>query len=235
MQRSRRVAAAAKMMVKDTESGVEFPLGQKFWEGAECRCLGATTRSKQILVIKAQLYSVALYVEGELAAKELGIRYRGGFFETDDDYCSALTDGAFEKVLVFKMLRDIEGQQFSDAVRDKLGPRVAIMGETPSLDTFCGFFTGVKLTKGTQVMCLWTKKGALEVVVLDEAAAASSQLERIAPKDVLQSQGFSRALFELFLGEASIVPAARPVWAAGARELLESEIVKRDSRKGGSG
>jgi hypothetical protein len=47
-----------------------------------------------------QLYSVALYVEGELAAKELGIRYRGGFFETDDDYCSALTDGAFEKVLV---------------------------------------------------------------------------------------------------------------------------------------
>lgn len=51
----------------------------------------------------------------------------------------------------FKMLRDIEGQQFSDAVRDKLGPRVGIMGETASLDTFCGFFTGVKLTKGTQV------------------------------------------------------------------------------------
>lgn len=47
-----------------------------------------------------QLYSVALYVEGELAAKELGIRYRGGFFETDGDYCSAIVDGAFEKVLV---------------------------------------------------------------------------------------------------------------------------------------
>lgn len=131
MQRSRAVAASAKIMVKDTESGVEFPLGQKFWcvcaalrgggswgsvdwikafisvlfitclassshhwcrhtsrsrphppvsayacvshvtrnslmpvhvcvcvwlrrEGAECHCLGATTRSKQILVIKAQ-------------------------------------------------------------------------------------------------------------------------------------------------------------------------------------
>lgn len=47
-----------------------------------------------------QLYSVALYVEGDLAAKELGIRSRGGFFETDDDFCSALVDGAFEKVLV---------------------------------------------------------------------------------------------------------------------------------------
>jgi hypothetical protein len=31
--------------------------------------------------------------------------------------------------LQFKMLRDIEGQQFSDAVRDKLGPRVALMGK----------------------------------------------------------------------------------------------------------
>lgn len=94
MQRTRHVAAAARMMVKDTESGVEFPLGQKFWwvlmlvgpsrnqacrmllqhisppadraclpvvcrEGAECRCLGATTRSKQILVIKAQVSTYA--------------------------------------------------------------------------------------------------------------------------------------------------------------------------------
>jgi hypothetical protein len=47
-----------------------------------------------------QVYAVALYVEGELAAKELGIRDRGGFFETDDDFCSALTDGAFNKTLV---------------------------------------------------------------------------------------------------------------------------------------
>lgn len=86
-----------------------------------------------------------------------------------------------------------------------------------------------------QVMCLWTKAGDLEVVVLDEAAAAATQLEKIAPKNRLKSQGFSRALFELFLGENSVVPQARPVWAAGARELLESEIVKRESRKAGSG
>lgn len=73
------------------------------------------------------------------------------------------------------------------------------------------------------------------MVVLDAAAAASIAIEKIAPKDILKSQGFSRALFELFLGEASIVPAARAVWAAGARELLESDIVKRETRKGGSG
>lgn len=76
----------------------------------------------------------------------------------------------------------------------------------------------------------------MDVVVLDEAAAASTDLERIAPSNVLKdSKGFPRALFELFLGEASIVPAARGVWAAGAKQLLESEQVKRESRKAGSG
>jgi hypothetical protein len=84
-----------------------------------------------------------------------------------------------------------------------------------------------------QVMCLWTKAGDLEVVLLDAAAAAD--LQRIAPKNRLRSEGFCRALFELFLGENSVVMDARPVWAAGARELLESERVKRDSRKAGSG
>lgn len=42
------------------------------------------------------------YVEGERAAKELGIRARGGFFENDGDYCAALLDGAFGKALVVR-------------------------------------------------------------------------------------------------------------------------------------
>lgn len=83
-----------------------------------------------------------------------------------------------------------------------------------------------------QVMCLWTKAGDLEVVLLDAAAAAAADLQRIAPKNRLRSEGFCRALFELFLGGESVVADARPVWAAGARELLESERVKREMRKG---
>lgn len=47
----------------------------------------------------AQVYSCALYTEADRTAKELGVRSRGGFFETDDDYCQALLDGAFSKVL----------------------------------------------------------------------------------------------------------------------------------------
>lgn len=47
-----------------------------------------------------QVYSVAAYVEADRAAKELGLRQRGGFFDTDDDYGQAIIDGAFNKALV---------------------------------------------------------------------------------------------------------------------------------------
>jgi hypothetical protein len=47
----------------------------------------------------SQVYAVALYVEAEKASKELGVRDRGGFFENDDDFCSALVDGGFIKLL----------------------------------------------------------------------------------------------------------------------------------------
>jgi hypothetical protein len=49
-----------------------------------------------------KVYSIAVYVEGDRAAKELGIRSRGGFFEGDGDYCAALLDGAFGKALVVR-------------------------------------------------------------------------------------------------------------------------------------
>jgi hypothetical protein len=54
-------------------------------------------------------------------------------------------------LLQFTMLRDLEGQQFSDAMDDKLGPRMQLTGDTASLEAFKSFFEGQKLSKGTQV------------------------------------------------------------------------------------
>ncbi len=63
------------------------------------RCLGAVTRNKKIVVVNVKVYSAALYVEADKCAKELGVRARGGFFANDDDFCTAILDGAFNKVL----------------------------------------------------------------------------------------------------------------------------------------
>jgi hypothetical protein len=50
----------------------------------------------------------------------------------------------------------------------------------------------------------------------------------------IPSPGLARALFELYLGDSSVVPEGRPAWAAGARELLDYDAVKRDTRKAGA-
>ena len=56
-------------------------------------------------------------------------------------------------------------------------------------------------------------------------------LRTMAPEMRVASPGLARALYEIFLGDDSVVAPARAVWAAGARELLDSENVKRDVRK----
>lgn len=51
----------------------------------------------------------------------------------------------------------------------------------------------------------------------------------------IPSPSLCRALFEVYLGASSVIPEARKEWAKGAKALLESDKVWRDTRKGGSG
>ncbi len=65
-----------------------------------------------------------------------------------------------------------------------------------------------------------------------DAVSALSQAE---PDIRIESPGLCRALFEVYLGSNSVVPDAIGVWAEGTKKLLESEEVKRATRRGGSG
>ena len=51
----------------------------------------------------------------------------------------------------------------------------------------------------------------------------------------IESPGMCRALFEVYLGSNTVVPDAIHVWAEGTKQLLDSEEVKRATRRGGSG
>lgn len=127
--------------------------------------MGAGVRAKKIAIISVKVYAVALYVEAAKAARELGVRARGGFFETDDDYCSALVDGGFDKALQIELVRDVEGAQFVEALNEALKPRMSLSGELGTLDTFMAFFNGKKLTKGTNIVLLYRTDATLDVMV----------------------------------------------------------------------
>jgi hypothetical protein len=54
----------------------------------------------------------------------------------------------------------------------------------------------------------------------------------VAPDLQIESVQLCRGLFEVFLGSDSVVPDARAQFAEGAKKLLESERVQKDTRPG---
>ncbi|KAL4442719.1 hypothetical protein ABPG77_006713 [Micractinium sp. CCAP 211/92] len=233
--RPRRGAAApatqAVLTYKEAASGVEFPLVQKLWLGDEMRCVGGGCRSKKVAFIGVKVYAVVLYAEAEKMARELGVRNRGGFFEGDDDYCQALVDGGCVKALQLQLLRDVEGAQFVEALEEALAPRMRLMGDGASLEQFKKFFLDKKLTKDTNVILMYRTDGTLDVAVRPGRADWANMVADLS----VASAGLCRSLFEIYLGSASVVPDARKEWAAGARKLLDSDDIRRQTRKGGSG
>lgn len=230
-QRRRSATTRAMLTYKESVSGVEFPMVQKLWLGDEMRCVGGGCRSKKIAFIGVKVYSVMLYVEAEKMARELGVRNRGGFFESDDDFCQALTDGGCVKALQIQLLRDVEGAQFVEAIEEKLAPRMRLMGDTSSLDQFKQFFQDKSLTKETNIVLMYRTDGSLDVAVRPGRADWANMVADVS----IASAGLCRGLFEMFLGSESVVPDARKDWASGARKLLDSDDIRRQTRKGGSG
>ena len=117
--------------------------------------------------------------------------------------------------------------------RPGLAPRLRLTGDMDSLGAFRDYLGGKKLAKGTALCLLWTPDGALEVAASTGDRAPASFAAPDAADLRIESAGLARALFEVYLGSAPASPGARTAWAAGARALLATETVKRDTRKGG--
>ena len=84
-------------------------------------CLSRNKLLKFTFQLAIQIYAIALYVEAAKAARELGIRDRGGFFKdaSDEDYATAIVDGAFDKLLQVHLVRNVEGTQFYEVSCDR--------------------------------------------------------------------------------------------------------------------
>lgn len=87
-----------------------------------------------------------------------------------------------------------------------------------------------KFGPGAVVNLLYHKDGKMDIVLSESFL----NLDTAVPVS-LDSITLARALFEAYLGEASVAPKAKKAWIAGARELLGSDNERRRSRRGGAG
>mmetsp|Transcript_38532 Transcript_38532/g.46573 ORF Transcript_38532/g.46573 Transcript_38532/m.46573 type:complete len:309 (+) Transcript_38532:127-1053(+) len=224
----------SSQIVKDDKSGVEYQLVQTVG-GSEMRCLGSGVRSKSIFgPFAVQVYAVALYVEADLCAKELGVRERGGLeFNSDSTFCDAILDGVFDKTIHIQLVRSISGEQFTDALNEMLEPRMKFTGNLGIFSEFLSVFEGMSLDAGTEVLLTWKAagEGELQVAVRPTDSAQSAAEMSSTPLKTFQSPFLSRALFEVYLGGEPVSEDAKASFAKGAELLLDSERTNREEIK----
>jgi len=232
------------LTTRDDATGVEYPMVTRFWAGDEYRSLGASSLvNKTLFIFSSPVYALTCYVEAEKAAHELGVRYRGGFFETEQDFCDAIMDGAFGKAIQLTILGNNVAEQLAVAIEEAAGPRMRLMQQGSMLDELTLYLRErtEAIAPGSNLVLFFTQTGTLNVSIKasasEEEGAPSGSVNWLSgvPEKSIESPALVRALLEVWLGENGVVPAAKPVIAAGAKALLESENIRRQTRKGGSG
>jgi len=138
------------------------------------------------------------------------------------------------------ILRSGVGEAIAEAIEEAIAPRMRLMQQTAVLDEFTGFFKerSEAIDKGSNVMIFFTQTGTVNLALrsaaaCEETGAAVNWLGGVPDKSI-ESPALARALLEVWLGENSVVPNAKPTFAAGAKALLESDNIRRQTRKGGS-
>lgn len=96
------------------------------------------------------------------------------------------------------------------------------------------------IKRGSNIVLLFTQTGTLSISIRKSKDGESEPTGSVnwlsgLPEKSIESPPLCRALLEVWLGENAVVPNAKPVFANGARALLESENIRRQTRKGGSG
>jgi hypothetical protein len=185
--------------VTEKKTGIAFPASLRV-SGLELVCVGAGLRAKALLgPIAVSVYAVALYVDAagasSVAAEAL------------------LSSSTAVQTLFITFARTVTPEQFIAALSEQLAP---VLGKDAALDAFRAFIRTQQLEKGSSVLLSRLPEGAVEVSVLPPGAVAAPATAGAR----FESPAFARALFDVYLGPASIVPDARAAWLAGAREVL---------------
>ena len=170
------------------------------------RCLGAGVRAKSLLgPIAVSVYAVALFADATCAKQALAAA-------AAEDATASLLSASVPLTLCLTFVRSVKSAQFVAALNEELATRTT---DKATLDAFCEFFGGKALDTGATVLLSLQPAAGLGVSLL----APQTTVPPTAPDASFASPAFAMALFDVYLGQRSIVPEAKAAWAAGARKL----------------
>ena len=172
------------------------------------RCLGAGVRAKQLLgPIAVSVYAVALFADVACAKKALVAAAAAA-----EDETATLLSSSVPLTLCLTFVRTVTSAQFLGALNEELATRTT---DKATLEAFGDLFRGRALDTGATVLLSLQPASGLDVSLL----SPQTTVPPVTPDASFPSPAFAQALFDVYLGQRSIVPEAKAAWAAGARKL----------------
>jgi hypothetical protein len=205
---------AAGSTVIDPQSGVAFPVTLAPPGSAGPHQLtGTATRERTIF--KVNVYAFGLYVDAEVARKELA-SFKGKPPEAlDHTFYQRLLEMRIPMTMRLVMTRDISGEAIAKAFDDALKPRVANAAKdlnrtegAAALERFRGYFNLRELARGTEFVFSCRPGGRLSTTV------------NTLSKPEIQSAALCWALFDVYLGDKPISSEGRRSLISGFPELI---------------
>ena len=138
------------------------------------------------------------------------------------------------------LLQDGLAEQLIQTIEEAVAPRMRLMQQSSTMEEMLEYLRSRAdaLTKGANLVLFFTQTGSLNAAIKgpsgEEISGKVNWLSGVPEKNI-ESSSLCRALLEVWLGESGVVPGSKPVFAAGAKALLESENIRRETRKGGTG
>ncbi len=198
---------ASAQTVNDPASGVAFPVEMTGANGTRQALAGTGLRTRTFLNVK--IYAFGLYVDAAGARSALSSfsGRQAAQLERDNTFYDALLRMSFPMTMRLSMIRNITGEQMSEAFDEALRPRVVaaasrnMPGGEAALTQFRSYFSLDRLTEGVELVFTCTPDGTMHTTVSGEA------------KPAINSRALCWALFDVYLG-------SNPITAAGKRSVI---------------
>ncbi|XP_030461058.1 fatty-acid-binding protein 3, chloroplastic isoform X2 [Syzygium oleosum] len=216
--------AAAASSPSGSESNAEEPVtGVKFQTPltlpgclTSLSLVGTGYREKVFAIIGVKVYAAGLYVNPSISSKLNAWKGKSAADILEDrSLFNSILQAPLEKSLQIVLVRDVDGKTFWDALDDAISPRIKSLTpvDQSALSTFRNIFQGRSLKKGTFIFLTWLDSSKMLVSVSSDGLPSGADA-------TIESENVTFALFDVFLGDASVSPSLKASVANGLAAIL---------------
>ncbi|XP_030552104.1 fatty-acid-binding protein 3, chloroplastic isoform X2 [Rhodamnia argentea] len=221
---TRFTAKAAASSCSGSESYAEEPAtGVKFQTSltlpgcsTSLSLVGTGYREKVFAIIGVKVYAAGLYVNPSISSKLSAWKGKlAADILEDRSLVNSIFHAPLEKSLQIVLVRDVDGKTFWDALDDAISSRIKSLTpvDQSALSTFRSIFQGRPLTKGTFIFLTWLESSKMLVSVSSDGLPSGADA-------TIESESVTFALFDVFLGDASVSPSLKASVANGLAAIL---------------